>query len=158
MDGTLVWRTVCLPFLIIAMVVLGRGQLTTGTPANTGIEQEIINIEAQKDHAMQTREMDVLDRIYADGLVFVNTRGQVLTKAERMAEFQSESVKYLSFEQGDYHFHIYGDTVVMTGRASSVVDYHGKVNRIPRRFTSVYVKLHGQWQLVAHQATLITKH
>jgi ketosteroid isomerase-like protein len=158
MNGIVVWRMMPLPLLIIATVVLGRGQLTTGTPANTGIEQEIINIEAQKDHAMQTREMDVLDRIYADGLIFVNTRGQVLTKAERMAEFQSESVKYLSFEQGDYHFHIYGDTVVMTGRASSVVDYHGKVNRIPRRFTSVYVKLHGQWQLVAHQATLITEH
>jgi len=158
MNGIVVWRMMPLPLLIIATVVLGRGQLTTGTAANTAVEQQIINIEAQKDHAMQTREMDVLDHIYADDLSFVNTRGQVLTKAERMAEFQSESVKYLSFEQGDYRFHIYGDTVVMTGRASSVVDYHGKINRIPRRFTSVYVKLHGQWQLVAHQATLITEH
>jgi hypothetical protein len=45
--------------------------------------------------------------------------------------------------------------VIMNGRANSVVEYHGVVNKKPRRFTSVFIKMQGQWRLVAHQATLI---
>ena len=144
---------------IAALVALGplRAQQKTESPASPEIEKTIINIEDEKDRAMQTRDMAVLDRIYADDLVFVNAKGQVLTKAQRMKEFESEKVKYLSFDQGDYRFHIYGDTVVLTGRSNSVVNYHGTVNSVPRRFTSVYTKLKGQWRLVAHQATLITE-
>jgi len=144
---------------IAALVALGSlsAQQKAESPANPEIEKTIINIEDEKDRAMQTRDMAVLDRIYADDLVFVNAKGQVLTKAQRMKEFESEKVKYLSFDQGDYRFHIYGDTVVLTGRSNSVVNYHGTVNSVPRRFTSVYTKLNGQWRLVAHQATLITE-
>ena len=143
--------------MTIVLVNSAMGQGMIKSPTNVEIEKTIINIENEKDSAMQTRDVAVLDRIYADDLIFVNARGELLTKAQRMNEFQTANVKYLSFDQGDYHFYIYGDTVVLTGRANSVVNYHGTVNRIPRRFTSTYIKTNGQWRLVAHQATLISE-
>ncbi|MGH9356987.1 MAG: nuclear transport factor 2 family protein, partial [Terriglobia bacterium] len=65
------------------------------------------------------------------------------------------TLKYLSFERGDYRFHVYGDTVILTGRSSGVVKYHGKVIRIPRQFMQVYIKHGGQWRLAAHQAAFV---
>ena len=105
---------------------------------------------------MQKGDTKVLEQIYGDSLLFVNARGHLLTKNDRMKEFDSGNIKYVSFRQGEYRFHIYGNTVVLTGIACSVVDYHGTLNRIPRRFTSTYVKLDGHWRFVAHQATLVS--
>jgi hypothetical protein len=58
-------------------------------------------------------------------------------------------VEYFSYNQEGFSYHVYGDTVVMTGRTSSVVKFQGRVNRIPRLFTNIYVKVVGQWRLVA---------
>jgi ketosteroid isomerase-like protein len=123
---------------------------------DAAIEKEILSIEAQKSDAMQKGDAKVLEEIYSDSLIFVNARGKILTKQDRVKEFASGSVKYSSFRQGDYRFHLYGNTAVLTGVACSVVEYHGRVNQTPRRFTSVYVKLNGHWRFVGHQATLVT--
>jgi ketosteroid isomerase-like protein len=126
-----------------------------GAPSQTSVEQEVLKVEAERDEAMQKADMATLNRIYADDVVIVNTRGHHLTKADRLADFKSGDLKFLSFDQGDYSFHIYGNTVILNGRANSVVQFHGKVNQVPRKFTLTYIKRNGEWQLVAQNETLI---
>ena len=140
---------------LIAFVCPGNLKAQTDVPSQAGIPQEVLKTEAERDEAMQKADMAVLNRIYADNVVIVNTRGLHLTKAQRLADFQSGDLKFLSFDQGDYSFHVYGDTVVLNGRANSVVQFHGKVNRIPRRFTLTYVRQNGEWRLIAQNETLI---
>src|SRR5579864_9089402 len=142
--------------------VLGGGQKTDTASTHSDLEKQILKIDDEKDQAMQRYVASrgesggsELDQIYGDDLVFVNTRGALLTKAQRMEDLRSGSLKFISFGRDSYSLHVYGDTVVMTGRATSEVVYMGKVNRVPRRFTNVYIKLAGQWRLVAHQATTI---
>ena len=156
----------CLALSLAIMTLCGllTGQTATSLKVNPEIEKEILKIDNEKDQAMQRfvasrsqEDRAALDRIYDDGLVFVNTKGQLLTKAQRLEDLESGSLKFMSFGRDDYQLHIYGDTVVMTGRATSVVEYHGKMNRVPRRFTNVYIKTAGQWRLVAHQATTIAE-
>jgi ketosteroid isomerase-like protein len=118
-------------------------------------QNEVLKVEQERDQALQQRDVAVLDRIYSDQLVFVNTRGQKFTKAQRLADLGAGKVEYFSYNQEGYSYHVYGDTVVMTGRTSSVVKFQGRVNKIPRLFTNIYVKTGGQWRLVAHQATPI---
>lgn len=118
-------------------------------------ENEVLKVEQERDLALQQRDIKVLDRIYSHQLIFVNTRGQLFTKAQRLADLGAGKVEYFSYSQGGYDYHVYGDTVVMTGRTSSVVKFQGRVNQIPRQFTNIYVKSEGQWRLVAHQATPI---
>jgi ketosteroid isomerase-like protein len=149
-------RLLILLTLLTALPCLLRAQEQPDANQNVAIENEILAIEKLKNDAMQKGDTKVLEQIYGDSLIFVNARGQVLTKKDRVGEFGSGSVKYASFRQGEYRFHLYGTTAIVTGIACSVVDYHGRVNRTPRRFTSVYVKLDGRWRFVAHQATLIS--
>lgn len=106
---------------------------------------------------MRERDSAVLDRIYGDNLIFVNVAGRVLTKKDRVRSFESGDVNYISFRQGDYQVHMYGNTAVVSGASCSVVNYNGRIIKNPRRFTTVYVKLHGQWRYVAHQATIVAE-
>lgn len=141
--------------VLIALVCPGALTAQSDVPSQASIQQEVLKTEAARDEAMQKADMTVLNRIYADNVVIVNTRGVHLTKAQRLADFQSGDLKFLSFDQGDYSFQIYGDTVILNGRANSIVQFHGKVNRIPRKFTLTYIKLNGEWKLVAQNETLI---
>ncbi len=144
-----------LVILLSAFVCPCIGESQKNAPSQASVEQEVLKVEAERDEAMQKADMPVLNRIYADNIVIVNTRGRSLTKEQRLADFQSGDLKFLSFDQGDCSFHIYGDTVILNGRANSIVQFHGKENRIPRRFTLTYMKLKGEWRLVAQNETLI---
>lgn len=123
--------------------------------ASPELQKEILAVDNERYEAMKNRDMAAMDRLHANGLVFINTKGRLLNKAEYLEEVRSGNLKFLSVDTDEYHFYVYGDTVIMNGRANSVVEYHGVVNKKPRRFTSVFIKLQGQWKLVAHQATLI---
>jgi ketosteroid isomerase-like protein len=144
-------KGILLTALMTCSLVEGKGR----DQAHPEIESEILRVEHQRDEAIQKRDIATLDKIQSDDLSFVNTRGVVLDKAQYMDEIQSGALKFLSFQQDDYRFHIFGDTVVMTGRSSGWVEYHGKVNKTPRRFTIVYVRRKGKWMFVSYQATLI---
>jgi len=146
--------------VLIAIMALGvicsaTAQDAVKHESDADIQKAILAVDNERYEAMQKKDMAALDRLHADGLVFINTKGRMLNKAEYMEEIRSGSLKFLSVETDDYTFCIYGETVIMSGRAKSVVEYYGVVNKRPRRFTSVFIKMQGQWRLVAHQATLI---
>ena len=145
--------------VLMAIMALGAIRAASAQDAkhqpDAEIQKAILAVDNERYEAMQKKDMATLDRLHGDGLVFINTKGRMLNKAEYMEEIRSGNLKFLSVETDDYTFCIYGDTVIMSGRAKSVVEYHGVVNKRPRRFTSVFIKMQGQWRLVAHQATLI---
>ena len=70
-------------------------------------------------------------------------------------------LKYSSFERKVDNVRIYGDTAVSIG-SEAVVPIGGnattdKSQTIQRRYTHVWVKRHGRWQLVARQAAIISQ-
>ncbi|MGH9356986.1 MAG: nuclear transport factor 2 family protein [Terriglobia bacterium] len=144
-----------IPLLMLALAGFAKAQGTAGNPTDAEIEKQILKFERERGQAMQKSDVAALGRIYADDLSFVNSRGQVLTKAQCLSDLRASRVKYLSFKGEDYRFHIYGDTVVLTGRSSGLVEYHGKIIRVPRQLMHVYTKQGGQWRIVAHQAAFV---
>ena len=143
-----------LAILSLPMCALA-GQDGKESGADAKKRDQVLKTEKERDDAMQKADLPTLDRIYGDEVTIQNTQGKHLNKADRMANFKAGELKFLSFDQGDYAFHIYGNTVIVTGQANSAVEYHGVVNRVPRRFTLTYIKIHGKWQLVAQSETLI---
>jgi ketosteroid isomerase-like protein len=144
-------------FLAASLATIAPGQETTRNQRGGDVEKQIAEIEHQRDQAIQDRDMSTLDRIHADDFTFVNTRGGILSKAEYLDEIRTGALKFLSFKQDDYHFQVYGEAIVLTGRSSGIVEYHGKVNQVPRRFTIVYVKDHGRWRLATYHGTNIVE-
>ena len=150
-------RALLLAILAISLAAVAPAQETTRNKREIAFEKEIVEVEHQRDQAIQDRDMSVLGRIHTDDFTYVNTRGAVLNKAEYLDLIQTGTLKLLSIKQDDYHFQFYGDMVILTGRSSGAVEYHGKVNHDPRRFTIVYIRKHGRWRLATFHGTTISE-
>jgi len=150
-------RIVSLSLMAVSLAGLARAQGTGKSQTDAEIEEQVLKVEHEKDQAMQKGDVAALDRIYGDKLIFVNPRGQVLSKAQRLADVRPGNLDYVNFKRGDYTLHVYGNTVVLTGLSSSLVHYHGELIRTPRRFMQVYVKQDGQWRMVSHHANFVSE-
>jgi hypothetical protein len=118
------------------------------------IKNEIIRLQDEEDRALLRKDIETLDRLWADALLYPNDNGEVLTKAQRLAEARSQTHNFSVFRHDDIRVRVYnGNTAVVTGYSTTLKKYKGKVSRGPRRFSAVWIRLDGRWQMVAHQRT-----
>jgi uncharacterized protein (TIGR02246 family) len=96
-------------------------------------------------------------RILADDFTFTTPFGEVMTKEQRLAEIKPGGIQFDSYTADDVNVRVYGDTAVVTNKAS-VTGKRGDQDLSGQyRVTSVFVKKGGNWQLVAAQSTRITE-
>lgn len=152
-------RIFLLPLLTVALVGLAKGQGTDRNDAKSDeeIKKELLKFEDERNAAILKHDTAVLDRMYADGIVWIMSNGDLLTKAQVLANIGSGNQLLSSIQHSDRHLHVYGNTVVLTAQSVSRERYKGKDVTIPRRFTNVYVKRNGQWMVVSHSVTFIVK-
>jgi uncharacterized protein (TIGR02246 family) len=95
-------------------------------------------------------------RILADDFTFTTPFGELMTKAQRLAEIKPGGIQFDSYTADDVNVRVYGDTAVVTNRASLTGKRGDQDLSGQYRVTSVFVKKGGNWQLVAAQSTRIT--
>jgi hypothetical protein len=154
-------REVILGRLAVLIVLAGVfGSSAAAQQADTekadpeAIKNEIIRLQDEEDRALLRGDIDTLDRLWADQLLYPNDNGEVLTKTQRLAEARSRTHNFSVFRHDDLRVRIYnGNTAVVTGYSTTLKKYKGQVSRGPRRFSAVWMRLDGRWQMVAHQRT-----
>jgi uncharacterized protein (TIGR02246 family) len=148
-------RTILLLLSIVACVCFLKAQ---DNNLNGAIEKEILQLEEVQDRAIMQNDADTLDHIYARDFAYLNQYGELIPREKVLAGFRSAKAKFSTpMKHDDIQIRVYGNTVVLTGRSTGTFHYNDKVSDGPRRFTNVYVKLDGRWQLVAHQSTNVAK-
>ena len=150
-------RILLIPLLTVLFLGIAKGQETTTTVADAEeAKRQVLKIEDDLNQAILARDTEVLDRIFAGDMAWT-ARGALLNKAQVLADFRSGNLHFNALKHDDIRLRVFGSTVVVTGYSTSSLQYQGKVSNGPRLFTSVYVKLDGRWQLVAHQVTDLAK-
>lgn len=136
--------------------------LVTGCVSSAGNKSDQVSTLKQLDQeriqAQIGGDAAALDRLYAEDFIGIGPSGTVRTKAQVIADFTSGSLRFQSITTDDVQWRVYGDTAVETGR--STMDGQDKAKAVPRdnRFTRVWVKRQGRWQLVAnHYSLLVTQ-
>ncbi|HEU0143371.1 MAG TPA: nuclear transport factor 2 family protein [Nitrososphaera sp.] len=125
---------------------------------DSSVEEQIINLQQEMIEAMIRGDSAALNRILADDFIGTNPLGQVNYKSHGVEEFRTPELTVESIETDDLRVRIYGDSAVVTGQASMRARLKDQeINMGPHRFTSVYVRDGGRWQLVATQATMIAQ-
>ncbi len=119
-------------------------------------KEEILKVDEERNQALQKNDIATLDRIYSDDLVYANTNGILLTKAQHLADLQKRTLNFKSFKHDDVQVAVHGDTGVLTGISTSQVDYQGSVDSHPRRFLNIFYKKDGHWLCIAHFETAIS--
>ena len=119
-------------------------------------EQLILRLESEGREATLQNDLVANDRLLADNWVNVNPDGSVTTKAKLIELLKAGSFKILSIENDEVVVRVYGDGAVVTGRSTTKRAGQGD-DIVTRqvRFTRVYAKQQGKWQVVSAHNTLL---
>ena len=117
--------------------------------------QSIIDLDRKRMNAMAAKDYATLEAVLGDDLVYTHSSARLDTKASIIGNMKSGSTVYTSVEPSEVKAQDLGDVVVLTGVAQIKVVSGGKPNAFGVRFTDVYAKRTGKWQMVAwHSAKL----
>jgi ketosteroid isomerase-like protein len=138
-----------------ASIVLGQSR-SASSGRSRSIEQVIRQLDHERIQAQIDADAAALERIYADDFIGVGPSGTLRIKPQVISDFASGELKFQSINTAEVQVRIYGNTAVETGL--STMDGQDKGKAVPRdnRFTRVWVKRQGHWQLVLnHYSPLI---
>ena len=149
---------------VIALLALSATSIVLGQKQNPGnnkgksIDQIIRQLDSKRIQAQIDADTVALNRIYADDFIGVGPSGTVRTKPQVISDFTSGGLKFQSITTEDVQVRVYRNTAVETGRSTMIGQDKNKIVPRDNRFTRVWVKMHGNWQLVAnHYSLLITQ-
>ena len=141
----------------------GPAASPTKEPFNpAAIETEVLRLDKEWASVIKTRDLEALRRIEADDIVLTYPDGTTGTKADEIRDAEAGNVTVEAFEVMEAKAIVLGpEAAVVTGRSvikngkykpadGKLIDISGEY-----RFTDVFAKRNGTWQVVISQATRI---
>ena len=140
----------------IALTLLGvLVAVPTHARAQNAKEQEVIKAaRALEEASITKKDRGALERYYADEYVYTHSNGTVLNKAQDIATIMSPDQAWTAYKVDDLKARIYGNVALVTGLETLTGSSKAYVSG-PRRFTEVWVRRNGRWQMVGGQTTLV---
>ena len=120
-----------------------------------GAEQALEKKAHEYAEALVKRDVKALDEIWSADYTFVNPRGELLSKAQRMANVQSGRSEFHQMSPQKERLNVRGNFAVEVGRILVEGEYGGRESSGEYRYTTVWVKTQGRWRMLANQVTLI---
>jgi ketosteroid isomerase-like protein len=147
------------PLLLAALISfialpLALSQTPSSTDNKTA-EQEVRAAIEQYRTALTKRDAATLEKIWADDYTFINGKGAVLTKAQRLENLKSGSTTLDSInEEEEIKVRVYGgDTAVAISRVTIKGQYSGKQSSGQYRSSHTWARTPSGWQLICNQLT-----
>ncbi|MBP6003574.1 MAG: nuclear transport factor 2 family protein [Pyrinomonadaceae bacterium] len=144
--------------VVIVAIVLSTfpvfGQSTKMSRDETDVRSAI----GKWAEAVKGRDQNALDALFADDLFITDFNGGTRGKKEELEILKpSETVKTVSVSNEDIKVRFYGGskTAVITAVVRMVFDTGGKQTPMAMRYTSVWEKRRGRWQIVVLQTARI---
>ena len=138
----------CIAFITALSLIVAPAE------ASSEAERELLKANEQYDQAIMRGDVAALERIFADEFIYTNPKAEVLDKKQQIAALNSAGFKLTGAASDDVRIRIYGETAVMTGRFTAKMESAGKTEMIDERYTAVWLRRDGRWQLVAEQGNL----
>lgn len=115
--------------------------------------QLIIELDRKRMDAMASKDYATLENVIGDDLVYTHSSARLDTKASLIGNMKAGTTVYKSVIPSDVKAQDLGETVVLTGLARIKVNSGGKAMEFGVRFTDVYAKRDGRWQMVVWHST-----
>jgi hypothetical protein len=134
--------------LLVVLLLVTQGSLTVPRTYDDA-ERDLKALEAARHEAEIKGKPEVLRRILADDYFGIGSRGETYTKADEIS-FAGE-LPNVSIVTDEVVVRLYGDTGIGTGRDALTEQRGARSKRY--RYTCVYVRRKGAWQLASYQMT-----
>jgi ketosteroid isomerase-like protein len=124
------------------------------------LEQQIRSIDRAEAAAVLATDVPAIEKFWADDFTVNAPNNQILKgKNEAIKLVRAGILAYSAFERDVEIVLLHGDTVILMGeemvKPKGNAPFAGQTVR--RRFTNIWMKRDGQWQLTARQATIISR-
>ncbi|MGA2361368.1 MAG: nuclear transport factor 2 family protein [Candidatus Aminicenantales bacterium] len=143
---------VCAVVLVLAVAVFAQ---TAAKPKSGSAEQELLKLEQEWGDALVKPDLAFLDRILGEDYMFTSPEGEVLTKAQMLAELKSGEDVVSSVVNFDMKVRVYGNAAVVTGHSTDKETVKGKDISGEYRWTDTWIRKGGRWQCVADHASRV---
>jgi hypothetical protein len=142
--------------LALASASFAYGQSNTAAARGNGDEQWIRDLERRLGDAITRMDRTEVSKLLAYDFISTGSNAEVSDKAQTIASLTPYPDVKISFAIDDINVRLYqGTTAVVTGRDTLKLETKEKSTTITFRFTRVYIKRDGRWQVVAQQVTTI---
>jgi ketosteroid isomerase-like protein len=117
--------------------------------------EQLLKIEQDFQQAIVENDAAAIERFVADDWIIVGPEGKIIEKERFLGVVKSGALTHERMELEEPRVRVYGETAVVTGRATSAGKFMGAEFKTLERSTDVFVKSDGQWRCVLTQLTRI---
>jgi len=118
-------------------------------------EDPILEYEAELRQAQLRSDVEALDRLLDDALVFTTLEGTVVGKADDLSIHRSGRLRITKMEPGDRHIVRLGSTVVVSVRMEAEATFDGVPARDALRYTRLWHERPDGWRVVAGHMSVV---
>jgi ketosteroid isomerase-like protein len=146
-------------FIFAASTLLATGLVsgqTSGGVASAELKQEMMKLHHSWDDAFLKRDAKAVDALLADEYVSTGPDGERYSKKQTIDDMKSGVDVVEAAFTDEFQITPYGnDMVVVRSRWAATETYKGKQTKGQYRYTDVWVKRDGRWQVVADHGSRI---
>ena len=150
-----------IPVLTLFLVLPARLRAQEQSPDPGKIEEVRASIR-RYDDALRRSDTAAVAQFWAPEYTFINPRGELLTRADRLANLRAGRTAFDSLAPvlAEERIRTYGkkkDVVAVHTTLLSIGGrYSGRTERGQYRATAIWVRRHGRWHQVASQLTPVS--
>jgi ketosteroid isomerase-like protein len=135
------------------LVAVALAQAPVGNaPADADVAT-LTRLETDWNAAHVRGDAAALDHLFVDDVVVMVPGMRVMTKADAVGMFTSGRMKFDRYETSETKFRVYDATAIVTGRLRRTRVLTGATVDDDWRFTKVYLRRAGRWQVVSFHAS-----
>lgn len=143
------------PLLISAVLVGSLSCSGSKEVANkqsvTKAEQELRQLERSLITAIQRKDTEKLDSIWADEYLGTAPDGRLVSKADLISAVKGGAFALESLEVDDLRLRLFDDVAVMTGHALVKANVDNEDYSGSYRGTGIFIKRQGHWEVIGVQ-------
>ena len=143
----------CMKIAAVSLTLAALVQQPANKKPESADVQELSRLENVWNEAYVHTDADTLATLCADDLVVTMSDMQVLNKQQSLAILRSWKVRFRRYETSDLRIRVYDNSAVITGLLKRTRLAQGKETNDEWRFTKVYIRTVGKWQVVAWHAS-----
>jgi ketosteroid isomerase-like protein len=143
--------------LLLTLLAVPASSAIAQTSTPDAVIQELVQLEREKDQAYEKGSKSLLDQIYADDYQATTANGTIITKQTVLDFFVRPNI-FEVHRSEDIAVRVFGDVALVTGVQKRKFYKDVKPGgEDTLRYTNIYAKRQGKWQIVASHYSTVKK-
>jgi len=118
-------------------------------------QQQIVALEARFIEAMKASNVNELQELLSDDLIFTNQNGHIVTKADDLNMHRSGKLEIYSLETSAQLITVFDDVAVVSVVQDLGGDFDGHTYAGIFRYTRVWKQTNSKWQIITGHVSQI---